>query len=52
MSKQLTDTIDRILENALVQVNQGKTKKAFENLESSDTFMQKGEKRKLQNSSI
>ena len=44
MSKQLTDTIDRILENALVQINTGKTKKAFENLAKAEKLSEKAKR--------
>ena len=36
MSKQFIDTTYRILDNALVQINTGKTKKALENLEKAE----------------
>ena len=36
MSKQLADTTYRILDNALVQINTGKTKKALENLAKAE----------------
>ena len=44
MSKQLMDTINRILENALVQINTGKTKKALENLAKAEKLSEKAKK--------
>ena len=41
MTKQLTDTINRIIDNALVQVNKGKTKKALENLAKAEKLSEK-----------
>ena len=41
MSKQLTDTINRIIDNALVQINTGKTKKALENLAEAKKLAEK-----------
>ena len=44
MSKQLSDTINRILENSLVQINTGKTKKAFENLAKAEKLSEKAKR--------
>ena len=44
MSKQLIDTIHRILENALVQINTGKTKKALENLAKAEKLSEKAKR--------
>ncbi len=41
MNRHLTDTIGRILDNALVQVNKGKTKKALENLAKAEKLSEK-----------
>lgn len=41
MSTQLMDTIHRILDRSLVQVNTGKTKKALENLEKAERLSKK-----------
>lgn len=41
MSKQIIDTIHRILDRSLVQVNTGKTKKALENLEKAEKLSEK-----------
>ena len=44
MSKQFTDTLNRVLENALLQINTGKTKKAFENLEKAEKLSKKAKR--------
>lgn len=44
MSKQLADTIHRILDNALVQINKGKTKKAFESLAKAEKLSEKAKR--------
>ena len=36
MSKQFIDTLNRVIENALLQINTGKGKKALENLEKAE----------------
>ncbi len=41
MSRQLADTINRILETSLVQINTGKTKKAFESLAKAEKLSEK-----------
>lgn len=44
MSKQHIDTIHRILKNALVQINTGKTKKALENLANAEKLSEKAKR--------
>ena|SRR5674476_90679 len=44
MSKQHMDTIHRILKNALVQINTGKTKKALENLAKAEKLSEKAKR--------
>lgn len=44
MSKQLADKIQRILETSLIQINTGKTKKAFENLAKAEKLLEKAKR--------
>lgn len=36
MSKQFIDTLNRVIENALLQINTGKAKEALKNLEKAE----------------
>ncbi|AGF95616.1 hypothetical protein MmTuc01_0161 [Methanosarcina mazei Tuc01] len=44
MSRQFADKIQRILETSLVQINTGKTKKAFENLAKAEKLLDKAKR--------
>jgi tetratricopeptide (TPR) repeat protein len=41
MSRQLTDTLQRILENSFLQIDKGKYKKALENLAKAEKLLEK-----------
>ncbi len=41
MSRQLIDTVQRILENSFLQIDKGKNKKALENLDKAEKLLHK-----------